>query len=147
MDISFIGYRQNSIRGSIMKSKVNFTAASASGSTKKRMAVPAFVTIACTYFTTAWGSGNESGKISMTFFGRYGCSSVWTPLLTGLVVALGFYIALQFSYAKKTSNYKEFVEYTAQFFGILPRLLTGIRLPTDIINCASLFLNASKHFL
>lgn len=79
----------------------------------KKMIFPAGVGVAFTWFSSHCGSGFATGKTFMNYFGKYGWSSLFTPMIAFLVIGVATYIMLEFCAGIKADNYKDFA---AEFY-------------------------------
>jgi len=79
----------------------------------KKMLFPAGAGVAFTWFSSHCGSGFATGKTFMNYFGKYGRSSLFTPIVAFLVIGIATYIMLEFCAGIKADNYKDFA---AEFY-------------------------------
>jgi len=81
--------------------------------TRKRSAIPPFVGIAAVWFGTHVGPGVASGKQVVSYFGVYGKSGIFLPIIAMALLGLAIYFALEYSRVNEVHDFKTF---TNKFF-------------------------------
>ena len=79
----------------------------------RKLALPAGIGLGCTWFSSHCGSGFATGKSFMNYFGRFGWTSVWTPVVAFAIIGVATYIMLEFCRHIKAQHYKDFA---AEFY-------------------------------
>ena len=75
--------------------------------------LPAGIGLGCTWFSSHCGSGFATGKSFMQYFGQFGWTSVWTPVVAFAIIGVATYIMLEFCRHIKAQHYKDFA---AEFY-------------------------------